>query len=128
MESIIRIIIFLIFLITNKYLLAEPVSGHTVVLQVLEKVSARISTLEIPVGTKVLYGSLVIEILDCKKRPPEEVPEDFVLMLIKEEVSSKELKRIFQGWMLSSSPTIAPFENPTYDVWVIDCKIDKDSE
>ena len=89
MAAIIRIIIFLIFLITNKYLLAEPVSGHTVVLQILEKVSARISTLEIPVGTKVLYGSLVIEILDCKKRPPEEVPEDFVLMLIKEEVSPK---------------------------------------
>ena len=55
MEAIIRIIIFLIFLITNKYLLAEPVSGHTVVLQVLEKVSARISTLEIPVGTKVFW-------------------------------------------------------------------------
>ena len=128
MEAIIRIIIFLIFLITNKYLLAEPVSGHTVVLQVLEKVSARISTLEIPVGTKILYGSLVIEILDCKKRPPEEIPEDFVLMLIKEEVSPKELKRVFQGWMLSSSPTLAPLENPTYDVWVIDCKIDKDSE
>ena len=128
MEAIIRIIIFLIFLITNKYLLAEPVGGHTVVLQVLEKVSARISTLEIPVGTKVFYGSLEIEILDCKKRPPEEIPEDFVLMLIKEEINKKEFKRIFQGWMLSSSPTIAPFENPTYDVWVIDCKIDKDSE
>ena len=128
MEAIIRIIIFLILLITNKYLLAEPVSGHTAVLQVLEKVSARISTLEIPVGTKVFYGSLEIEILDCKKRPPEEIPEDFVLMLIKEEINKKEFKRIFQGWMLSSSPTIAPFENPTYDVWVIDCKIDKDSE
>ena len=62
MEAIIRIIIFLIFLITNKYLLAEPVSGHTVVLQILEKVSARISTLEIPVGAKVFYGSLEIEI------------------------------------------------------------------
>ena len=128
MEAIIRIIIFLIFIITNKYLLADPVSGHTVVLQVLEKVSARISTLEIPVGTKVLYGSLVIEILDCKKRPPEEIPEDFVLMLIKEEVSSKELKRIFQGWMLSSSPSVTPFEHPLYDVWVKDCNIDNDSK
>ena len=128
METIIRIIIFLIFLITGNYLLAKPVTGNLVVLQILEKVSARISTIEISVGEKILYGSLEIEIFDCKKRPPEEIPEDFVLMRIIEEVSPNNFKRAFQGWMLSSSPTVAPFENPTYDVWVKDCNIDNDSE
>ena len=63
-----------------------------------------------------------------KKDPPEEVPEDFVLMRIMDEVRPNNFKRVFQGWMLSSSPTIAPFEHPTYDVWVKDCKIDIDSE
>ena len=128
METIIRIIIFLIFLITDSYLFAKPVTGHSVVLQILEKVSARISTIEISVGEKILYGSLEIEIFDCKKRPPEEVPEDFVLMRIIDEVNTDYYERVFQGWMLSSSPTVAPFEHPTYDVWVKDCKIDIESE
>ena len=105
-----------------------PITGHTVVLQVLDKVTARISTIEIMVGEKAKYGSIEIEIFDCKKRPPEEVPEDFVLMRIIDEVSSNNFERVFQGWMLSSSPTIAPFEHPTYDVWVKDCRIETDSE
>ena len=121
-------IVFLIFLITNNYLLAMPISGHSVILQLLDKISARISTMEIKVGEKVKYGSIEIEVFDCKKRPPEEVPEDFVLMRIMDEVSPNNFERVFQGWMLSSSPTVAPFEHPTYDIWVKDCKIDTDSE
>ena len=128
METLIRSIIFLIFFITNNYLLAKPISGHTVILQLLDKVSARISNIEIKVGAKAKYASIEIEIFDCKKRPPEEVPEDFVLMLITDEVSQNNFERVFQGWMLSSSPTVAPFEHPTYDIWVKDCKIDTDSE
>ena len=128
MEALIRLIVLLIFLIPNNYILAEPISGHSAVLQVLEKISAQISTMEIAIGEKKRYGSLIIEIFDCKKRPPEEIPEDFVLMRIMEEVSPNNFKRAFQGWMLSSSPTVAPFENPTYDVWVKECNIDNDSE
>ena len=128
METLIRFIVFLIFLITNNYLLAKPISGHSVILQLLDKVTARISSIEIKVGEKAKYGSIEIEIFDCKKRPPEEVPEDFVLMRITDEVSQNNFERVFQGWMLSSSPTVAPFEHPTYDIWVKDCKIDTDSE
>ena len=128
METLIRLILFYIILITNNYLLAIPITGHTVVLQVLDKVTARISTIEIIVGEKVKYGSIEIEIFNCKKRPPEEIPEDFVLMRIIDEVNTDYYERVFQGWMLSSSPTVAPFEHPTYDVWVKDCKIDTDSE
>ena len=28
---------------------------------------------------------------------------------------------IFNGWMFSSSPSIAPFDHPVYDVWLIGC-------
>ena len=48
----------------------------------------------------------------------KEVPEDFVLLRIYDEVSPENLEIVFQGWMISSSPTVAPFEHPIYDVWV----------
>ena len=31
---------------------------------------------------------------------------------------------IFRGWMFASSPSLNPMEHPTYDVWVIDCKME----
>ena len=128
METLKRFIILVIFFLINNHLLGKPVSGHSVVIQVLDKVTARISTMEIRVGEKGKYDSIEIEIFDCKKRSPEEVPEDFVLLRIMDEKSPNDFERIFQGWMLSSSPTLAPFEHPTYDLWVKDCKIDIDSE
>ena len=128
METLIRFIIFLIFLFISNNLISEPINGHSAIIQLLDKVSARISILEIKIGEIKKYGSIEIEVLDCKKRPPEEIPEDFVLMRIRDEVSPNIYKRVFQGWMLSSSPALTPFEHPIYDVWVKDCKIDFDSE
>jgi len=128
METLIRLIFFLIFLFISNNLISEPIKGHSAVIQLLDKVSARISILEIKIGEIKKYGSIEIEVFDCKKRPPEEVPEDFVLMRIQDEVSPNIYKRVFQGWMLSSSPAVSPFEHPIYDVWVKDCKIDFDSE
>ena len=128
METLIKFFVLLIFLIINNYLFAAPVKGYLVELQILDKISARISNINILVNEKIKYGSLEIEVFDCQKRPPEEIPEDFVLIRILDEVSPNKFERVFQGWMLSSSPAVAPFEHPTYDVWVKDCKIDTDSK
>jgi hypothetical protein len=31
---------------------------------------------------------------------------------------------IFRGWMFASSPSLNGMQHPTYDVWVIDCKME----
>ena len=28
---------------------------------------------------------------------------------------------VFNGWMFSSSPSIAPFDHPVYDIWLVGC-------
>ena len=28
---------------------------------------------------------------------------------------------VFNGWMFSSSPSIAPFDHSVYDIWLVDC-------
>ena len=43
-------------------LYAEPISGNIVVLQILDKITARISTVEILVGKNIKFGSLEIKI------------------------------------------------------------------
>lgn len=45
------------------------------VLQGLDKVTARVTTLRAPVGQTVRFGTLQIKAAVCEKRPPEETPE-----------------------------------------------------
>ena len=120
------VILLILALFNSVY--AAPIDGNSVYLHVLDKVTSRVEIIEIPVGEIYEFGSLQIEIFLCKKRSPEEIPEDFVLLKIYDEISQEKFETVYQGWMISSSPTITPFEHPTYDVWVNDCKIVKDSE
>ena len=126
LKKIFFILLFTFLIFNNSY--SESLKGNAVAIQILDKITSRLENIEITVGETIRFGSLEIEIFQCIKRPPEEVPEDFVLMRINDEISSDKFERIFQGWMISSSPAVTPFEHPTYDVWIKDCKIDKDSE
>ena len=126
LKKIFFILLFVFLIFNNSY--SESLKGNAVAIQILDKITSRLENIEIIVGETIRFGSLQIEIFQCIKRPPEEIPEDFVLMRINDEISSDKFERIFQGWMISSSPEVTPFEHPTYDVWIKDCKIDIDSE
>lgn len=100
--------------------LAEP---HDIaVLQGLDKVTARVSTLEAPVGQSIRFGTLEIIARKCDKRPPEDTPESAAFLDIWEVRSGQPATTIFRGWMFASSPAVSALEHPVYDVWVIDCK------
>jgi len=101
---------------------------QTVVLQGLDKVTARISTLEAPVGETVRFGSLRITARYCDKRPPEETPESAAFLEIVEEKPGEPPVPRFSGWMFASSPALSAMEHPVYDLWVIDCKNASTSE
>ena len=118
-------IIFSIFYSFGLY--GDSIEGHSVKLQILDKITAQIETIEINVNDAYEYGSLRIEIYACYKRPPEEIPEDFVLLKIFDILKKNYSDKVFQGWMISSSPSATPFEHPIYDVWINECKISKDS-
>ena len=100
-----------------------PIEGYAVKLQFLDKITSQIKSIEINVNNTHEYGTLKIEIYACYKRPPEEIPEDFVLLKIFDTLKENNLERIYQGWMISSSPAATPIEHPIYDVWVKECKI-----
>jgi hypothetical protein len=92
------------------------------VLQALDKVSARVSPLEVPVGETVRFGNLEITARACDKRPPEEQPESAAFLEIVERHEGEPPVTQFVGWMFASSPALSAMEHPVYDVWVLDCK------
>jgi|TARA_B110000483_G_C17960413_1_gene451804 hypothetical protein len=95
---------------------------QTAVLQGLNKITARVSTIEAPIDQAVRFGTLDITVKRCSKRPPEETPESTAYLEIRERRSGERSVDLFAGWMFASSPAVSSMEHPVYDVWVIDCK------
>ncbi|MBM3554181.1 MAG: DUF2155 domain-containing protein [Alphaproteobacteria bacterium] len=102
--------------------LAAGAKAETAVLQALDKVTARVSTIEAPVDRQVRFGTLILTARRCTKRPPEETPETKVYLEISESRPGEPMKTLFRGWMFESSPAVSALEHPVYDVWVIDCR------
>lgn len=101
---------------------AHATDMDTAVLQGLDKVTARVSTIEVPVGRTVRFGTLEIIPRICDKRPPEETPESAAFLDIWEVRPGESAQSLFRGWMFASSPALSALEHPVYDVWVLDCK------
>jgi len=92
------------------------------ILQGMDKVTARVSTIEAPVGEVVKFGTLEIIARHCDKRPPEETPESASFLDIWEVRQGEAAISLFRGWMYASSPALSALEHPVYDVWVLDCR------
>ncbi len=116
-------LLIIIFLFLTPNIFAEPIEGYAVNLQILDKITSQIKTIEINVNDTYNFGTLKIEIYACYKRPPEEIPEDFILLKIFDTLQDSNLERVYQGWMISSSPATTPFEHPIYDVWMKECRV-----
>jgi len=98
------------------------IPGDTVVLQGLDKITARVFPIEVAVGGLVRFGTLEILVRACEETPPEEPPESGAFLEIVEVRPNERPDVLFQGWMFSSSPALSALEHPVYDVWVVDCK------
>jgi hypothetical protein len=96
----------------------EPVA----LLQGLDKITARVSKFEAPVGAPVRFGTLSIRVRDCEKNPPEEAPESAAFVEIDETRRGEYNTRLFSGWMFTSSPALSALEHAVYDVNLLDCK------
>lgn len=91
------------------------------VLQGLDKVTARTTIIEAPVGQEVMFGRLGITPRACLKTPPTEPPESAAFLEIRSLEPGEPPRTDFVGWMMASSPALSALEHPVYDVWVIDC-------
>ena len=98
---------------------AEP---KVAVLQGLDKVTARISTLRAPIDQGIRFGTLLITARSCNKRPPEEPPETSAFLEIYDLRQGAGPVLAYSGWMFASSPALSALDHPVYDVWVLRCE------
>ncbi len=102
--------------------LAEKIENEIAVFAALDKVTARISPLEIPINQTAIFGALKITPRVCYTRPPTEPPKTTSFVQIDEMLLNGGERRIFSGWMFAQSPGLYAVEHPTFDVWLTNCK------
>ena len=100
---------------------AGELKRNTAKMQAMDKITGRVSVIEVPVGGELKFGTFSIVVRDCQTRSPEETPEDFAFVDVVDYPLKNEPVNIFKGWMLSSNPAINPVEHPIYDVWLLKC-------
>ncbi len=102
---------------------ARALEGSGVVLQGLDKVTARISKFSASIGVPITFGTLEITVRACHKKPPEEPPENSAFLEVREKQKGAPVQLVFSGWMFASTPGLSALQHPVYDVWVLDCKM-----
>jgi hypothetical protein len=92
------------------------------VLQALDKITARVSTIEVKTGETTTFGSLSLVVKACRKAPPEDTPESAAFIQVWEQKPGEDSHWVYSGWMFASSPSLAAMDHPVYDIWLLDCK------
>ena len=113
---------FFLFISFSPPLFSQYIENKKAEIKILDKITAKVETFEIDVNDSLNFNSLLIEIFACYKNPPEDIPENFVLLKIYDKIINLENQAIYQGWMISSSPSSTPLEHPIYDVWLVKCE------
>jgi len=98
-------------------------NGERARLQTLDKITARISTIDVPIGVTTRFGTLELYVHACNFRPPDQPPDHAALIEIRSvDYGGKVTEMpIFMGWMFASSPAISGLEHPVYDITVLSC-------
>jgi hypothetical protein len=91
-------------------------------LQALDKVTARVSTLRVPVNRPAQFGSLTITVRSCNARSPDEVPDAAAWMEIADSRAPANGAAVFRGWMFANAPGVNMLQHPVYDIRVMECR------
>ena len=105
---------------------AEKIANPVAVFSGLDKITGRIISFDVYIDETVQFGALQVTPRVCYTRPPTEAAQTTAFVEVDEITLSREVTRIFTGWMFAASPALHAVEHPVYDVWLIDCKQNSD--
>ena len=89
----------------------------------LDKITAKTSNINIPLGKKKKFGYLEIYPRKCAFSNTENEKGVVAYIQVKDLSNKKDDKVfVFNGWTFSSGITLRTFDHPVYDLWVTGCE------
>ena len=121
-KFLITLTIFLsLFKVTN--LQSEnSLIGSKTDIKILDKISSKNELVNLINGEELIYKDLAIKSMKCTNSKFDDNPEIKAYIQVRDLTKNDNDKvYVFNGWMFSSSPSIAPFDHAVYDIWLINC-------
>ena len=120
--SLVIFIIFISLFFSFNLNSEDELEGTYTDIKVLDKISSKNTLIKLKNGEEIKFKDLLIKSLKCKNSEFDDNPETMAYIQAKDlTVKSKDEVFIFNGWMFSSSPSIAPFDHSVYDIWLVGC-------
>ena len=100
----------------------SDLEGNYTNIKILDKISSKNFLIKLNNGENFRYKDLLIKSIKCKNSEFDDNPEITAYIQVKDLTNkNKDDVFVFNNWMFSSSPSIAPFDHPVYDIWLVGC-------
>lgn len=96
---------------------AQNLNGAGAHLRGLDKIDGRVADIDVGAGRTVQFGRLSITLGECRYPSNNPAGNAYAWLDIQQNG-----ERLFDGWMIASSPALNALDHPRYDVWVIACE------
>ena len=96
--------------------------GSNTDIKILDKISSKNELIKLVNDEEFVYKDLAIKSIKCTDSKFDDNPEVKAYIQVR-DLTKKDRNNVFvfNGWMFSSSPSIAPFDHPVYDIWLVNC-------
>ena len=96
--------------------------GNKTDIKILDKISSKNELIKLVNNEEFIYKDLAIKSIKCTDSKFDDNPEVKAYIQVR-DLTKKDRNNVFvfNGWMFSSSPSIAPFDHPVYDIWLVSC-------
>ena len=117
-----KLTIYLILFSLISLVSANELEGFNTDIKILDKISSKNQLIKLRNGEEVKYKDLLIKSMKCRNSEFDDNPEITAYIQVRDLTSkNNDDVYVFNGWMFSSSPSIAPFDHPVYDIWLVNC-------
>ena len=121
-KIVINFIIYIFFTQISYSQINDNFIGIKTDIKILDKISSKNELINLDNGEESIYKDLAIKVMKCTNSELDDNPEIKAYIQVRDLTKKNNDKvYIFNGWMFSSSPSIAPFDHPVYDIWLVDC-------
>ena len=98
------------------------IDGNNTDIKILDKISSKNELIKLVNTEEYIYKDLAIKSIKCTDSKFDDNPEVKAYIQVR-DLTKKDRNNVFvfNGWMFSSSPSIAPFDHPVYDIWLVSC-------
>ncbi len=98
------------------------IDGNNTDIKILDKISSKNELIKLVNDEEFIYKDLAIKSIKCTDSKFDDNPEVKAYIQVR-DLTKKDRNNVFvfNGWMFSSSPSIAPFDHPVYDIWLVNC-------